>query len=90
MLAEELMQPTQLRRGPECGVATRCALARALCRLARLHDDDEYRRAAVMANARDYRAEAAALLDGMTAAHLDSSENAAIVGLALDELARAS
>ena len=89
MLAEELIQPTQLHEA-ECGIATRCALARALCRLARLHDDDEYRRAAVMANARDYRAEAAALLDGMTAAQLDSSENAAIVGVALDELARAS
>ncbi len=92
MLAEELIQPSArtCTRRERCGVATRCALARALCRLARLHDDDEYRRAAVMANARDYRAEAAALLDGMTAAHLDSSENAAIVGVALDELARAS
>jgi hypothetical protein len=97
MLAEELIQPVMLAGGPEgphyverCEVGTRCTLARALCRLARLHDDDEYRRAAVMANARDYRAEAAALLDSMTAAQLESSENAAIAGVALDELARAS
>jgi hypothetical protein len=86
--------PAHYAGGPEgldrWSIGTRCALARALCRLARLHDDEEYRRAAVVAEARDYRAAAAALVDGVVAEELDASEDAALVGIALDDLARAS
>jgi hypothetical protein len=95
MLAEELIQVMRRTGGSDssCGPegphhAVRCALARTLCRLARLHDDEEYRRAAVIARACDYRADARAVLD--TAPHVDPIEDVAMFGVAMDELARAS
>jgi hypothetical protein len=94
MLAEELIQA--LRRpggpgGPEGPhYIERCALARVLCRLARLHDDEEYRHAAVIARSSDYRAEAKAMLDNMAPPPAAPIEEAAMFGVAIDELARAS
>jgi hypothetical protein len=101
MLAEELMQavrrsgglhadggPDSAPEGPhhtEC-----CAIARVLCRLARLHDDEDYRRSAVIARSSDYRAEAKAVLEEIPLPDGERSEDAAMFGLATDELVRAS
>jgi hypothetical protein len=97
MLAEELIQTVQRTGGSASPggprsphYAAHCALARALCRLARLHDDEEYRQAAVIARACDYRADAKALLDGMGQQHGDAIEDVARFGVAMDDLARAS
>jgi hypothetical protein len=97
MLAEELIQAVRRPGGPhETGQAEglncagRCALARVLGRLARLHDDDDYRRAAVIARSCDYRAEAKAELDAIAALPGASTEDAAMFGVAMDEVARPS
>ena len=76
MLAEELIQTTRRvawdeRAGGffdvEAGAATKpfaanCEAARVLCRLAALHQDDEYRAAAVIAPDADYKADAERVL----------------------------
>jgi hypothetical protein len=101
MLAEELMQAVRRSGGPhadggpdsgsegphytEC-----CAIARVLCRLARLHDDEDYRRTAVIARSSDYRAEAKAVLEEIPLPNGERSEDAAMFGLATDELVRTS
>jgi hypothetical protein len=97
MLAEELMQAVRRPGGPHqaggpegLSCAGRCALARVLGRLARLHDDDDYRRLAVVARSSDYRAEARAVLDAIAALHRASTEDAAMFGVAMDEVARPS
>ena len=89
MLAEELIQPVRRSTG-EPGVAARCALARVLGRLARLHDDEEYVRAAIVAPSSDYRAEARIVLDGVAPLAARHSEDAALLGVAMDEIAHAS
>ena len=89
MLAEELIQP--LRVDHDTGrIAVRCTLARVLGRLARLHDDEEYVRAAVVARASDYRAEARAVLEGVARSVDANREDAALFGIVTDELARTS
>jgi hypothetical protein len=89
MLAEELVQP--LRFDNETGgVPVRCSLARVLGGLARLHDDDEYVRAAVVARASDYRAEARTILESVARRVETNREDAALFGLVTDELARPS
>jgi hypothetical protein len=65
-------------------------LARVLCRLARLHDDEDYRRTAVIARSSDYRAEAKAVLEEVPLPDGERCEDAAMFGLATDELARTS
>ena len=89
MLAEELIQPVR-RSTDEPGVAARCALARVLGRLARLHDDEEYVRAAIVAPSSDYRAEARIVLDGVAPLAARHSEHAALLGVAMGEIAHAS
>ena len=63
MLAEELIAVAGARacrrRGP---ASIQCEAARVLCRLAALHDDPDYRGAAVIAGGADYRAEASRIL----------------------------
>jgi hypothetical protein len=61
-----------------------------LCRLARLHDDEDYRRTAVIARTSDYRAEAKAVLEDSPLPADARSEDAALFGLAADELVRTS
>jgi uncharacterized protein YyaL (SSP411 family) len=96
MLAEELIQPLRLTSGPEGphDVSTAGAkgprYVRVLCRLARLHDDEEYRQAAVIVRSCDYRTEAKAVLDNITPQHGEPIEDLAMFGIAMDELARAS
>ena len=85
MLAEELTQLVRATGGPKGP-----HYARVLCRLARLHDDEDYRRTAVIARSTDYRAEAKAVLEDIPLPDSERSEDAAMLGLATDELVRAS
>ena len=68
-------------------LAVQCEAARVLCRLAALHDDPDYRGAAVIATGADYRAEAARILAGQSdAARAGTASAAAAYGLALLDL----
>jgi hypothetical protein len=85
MLAEELIQPFRGANAVE-DVVIACESARVLSRVAALHADPDYRRAAVVAVDADYRREAEPLLALLSprarAAGLDA---AAAYGLALGE-----
>ena len=81
MLAEELMQTV---RAPE-DFAMCCEAARVLCRLARLHDDAEYRGAAVIKPGANYRADAERILARASMWLDDPAVDPARYGLALDE-----
>jgi hypothetical protein len=85
MLAEELIQTVRAAVGPKGP-----HYVRVLCRLARLHDDEDYRRTAVIAASSDYRAEARAVLEEIRLPDGACSEDVALVGLATDELVRTS
>jgi hypothetical protein len=85
MLAEELIQAVRQSGGPKGPPYTR-----VLCRLARLHDDEDYRRTAVIAQSSDYRAEAKAVLEEIPPPGAALCEDAAMLGLATDDLARTS
>jgi len=77
MLAEELVQRH----------ADDCETARVLCRLAALHDNPDYRAAAVVAPGADYHAEAARILADRGAQALAApTDDAARYGIALREL----
>jgi len=87
MLAEELIQP--MRTGGAAGptaFAVSCEGARVLCRLANLHDDPEYRAAAILAPGVDYRLDAERVLRGQMAPALQLGAAGAIYGVALLEL----
>jgi len=97
MLAEELIAQSRAsgwieraaaasRPAPEPGpFQLYCDACAILCRLAVLHEDDEYRRAAVVHPGAAYAADAARLLEALDP-HADSSGNsAAAYGLALLE-----
>jgi len=88
MLAEELIQTSRPALSGPLACATACAAARVLCRLARLHDDAEYRAAAVIAGGADYRGDAARILSGLTdqlrGGDADDAD-AALYAIALDE-----
>jgi hypothetical protein len=86
MLAEELMHSC---RRPSAGDEgdVQCETARVLCRLAALHDDADYRRAAVLAPDADYKGDAARILrehNGL--AYAGQVARAARYGIALREL----
>ena len=87
MLAEELMQIKRRRVAEEGEFVTCCEAARALCRLAALHDAAEYRAAAIIAPDADYPGDAARLLEAqaprVAAAPIS---DAALYGVALREL----
>jgi hypothetical protein len=85
MLAEELMAAA----GPDLAneeFVVSCQAARVLCRLAVLHDDDEYRRAAIVAPRADYRRDAEAILARWSAEADRLGAAGAIYGVALLEL----
>ena len=98
MLAEELIQAVRRSGGPEGAhddltggpKGPHYELARVMCRLARLHDDEDYRRTAVIARSSDYRADAKAMLEEIPLPDGGPSEDAAMFGLATDELVRTS
>ena len=83
MLAEELMHAP---RTDHDDFTTTCEAARVLCRLAALHDDEQYRAAAVLAPGADYRRDAALLLDECEDAALRLGADGAIYALARLEL----
>jgi len=83
MLAEELMQASA-RMSAGRGFAIECEAARVLCRLAALHDDEDYRAAAVIAPDANYRADASRMLAALSPRA--RAEGAPIYGLALSEL----
>jgi len=87
MLAEELMQFARQSPAADSDLVLHCETARVLCRLAALHDDADYRGAAVIAVNADYRSDAARILTAQAARALSASpDEAAIYGLALREL----
>jgi hypothetical protein len=87
MLAEELIAIATREPPSGGGPAIQCELARALCRLAGLHDDPGYRGAAVVAAGADYRAEATRILAAESArARAGTPSVAAAYGLALLDL----
>jgi hypothetical protein len=83
MLAEELMQASA-RVSAGRDFAIECEAARVFCRLAAVHDDDDYRAAAVIAPGADYRADASRMLAALSPRA--RTEDAPIYGLALSEL----
>lgn len=86
MLAEELMQGLPRNWSGESDLALVCDAARVLCRLAALHDDADYRAAAVLAADANYRRDAERLLSGLAPEALARGAGAAPYGLALLEL----
>jgi hypothetical protein len=90
MLAEELMQTARRadpdRASPSAFVA-HCDAARVFCRLAALHDDAEYRKAAVTLSDADYRGDAARILAAQSPRVVGAPPaHAAAYGLALLDL----
>jgi hypothetical protein len=89
MLAEELVAIGGRNIHADAAVPIHCEAARVLCRLAALHDDPDYRRAAVIAEGADYRDEAARILAVQSPrARAGSASDAAAYGIALAELLR--
>ena len=87
MLAEELIAIAGRPPSPDAGLVIHCEAARVLCRLASLHDDPDYRGAAVIATGADYRAEASRILAVQSPrARADTPSAAAAYGLALLDL----
>ena len=97
MLAEELMQFARRTLWDEQDggfhdaprgtkpFALNCEAARVLCRLARLHQEDEYRKAAVIASDADYLRDAERTLASQTPAYRRYGPLSAVYGLALGE-----
>ena len=86
MLAEELMQSVR-RVAPGHDIVVDCDAARVLCRLAALHDDNDYRAAAVLAPDVDYREDAARILRAHASEAVEARlADAAVFGIALREL----
>lgn len=87
MLAEELIAIAGREPASDADLVTSCEAARVLCRLAALHDDPEYRGAAVIATGADYRAAASRILAAQSArARAGTTSAAAAYGLALRDL----
>ena len=96
MLAEELMQFARRTLWDDQGggfndtpgtkpFALNCEAARVLCRLAGLHQQDEYRKAAVLAADADYLRDAARTLASQTPAYRQFGPLSAVYGLAVGE-----
>jgi hypothetical protein len=84
MLAEELMQASKRTAVSGRSFNIACDAARVFCRLAGLHDDADYRAAAILAPNADYRADASRILAEL--APRARADGAAMYGLALSEL----
>jgi uncharacterized protein YyaL (SSP411 family) len=97
MLAEELIQFARRTfwdadagafadsAEPPAAFAANCAAARALCRLARLLDDKDYRSGAVVTPDADYRGDASRILSSQLDAARAAAARAAPYALALDD-----
>ena len=100
MLAEELMQFARRTLWDERDggfydaphgtkpFALNCEAARVECRLAGLHREDDYRKAAVMASDADYGRDALRTLESQTPAYRQQGPLSAVYGLALGECLR--
>jgi len=88
MLAEELVQHARprLMSGDELPFAVGCDAAAVLARIAALHRDEDYRRAAVISPNADYAADAAAILERLAAGAPGRGLGAAAYALAAGEL----
>jgi hypothetical protein len=87
MLAEELIAIAGRDPSSEADLVIACEAARVLCRLAALHDDPDYRGAAVIATGADYRAQASRMLAAQSARVAAATPSAAAAyGLALRDL----
>ena len=90
MLAEELMQTARRTATDEAGadsIVAQCEAARVFCRLATLHDDAAYQKAAVTSPEADYRGDAARILAAQSTRALHATAaHAAAYGLALLDL----
>jgi hypothetical protein len=90
MLAEELMQTARrsaLDNADSDTMVVSSEAARVFCRLATLHDDADYRKAAVTASEADYRGDAARILAAQSTRALSAAaQEAAAYGLALLDL----
>jgi len=84
MLAEELMQSSKRASATHPAFNIECEAARVFCRLAGLHDDADYRAAAILAPNADYRADASRILSALAPRAL--ADGAPMYGLALSEL----
>ena len=78
------LEASQVRRDAK-PFALNCEAARALCRLAALHETEEYRRAAVLTPGADYGRDAARTLESLAPFYRERGADAAIYGLALGE-----
>jgi uncharacterized protein YyaL (SSP411 family) len=94
MLAEELMQFArrtwwdEVRGGFPANPAhfvSSCESVRVLCRLAALHEDADYRKAAVVARQSDYADDARRTLESLGLSYRSQGLDAALYGIALDE-----
>ena len=83
MLAEELVQTSRRREGGCEDAESACRAAHVLCRLAALHADAEYVKAAVVARGADYRGDCARLLTAHATRALETPRVAARYGFAL-------
>lgn len=89
MLAEELMAVAAREPRGDAPLPIHCEAARVLCRLAALHDDPDYRGAAVIAAGADYREQASRILSAQSArARAGTPSDSAAYGVALEELLR--
>jgi len=90
MLAEELMQTARrvdAERASPTAFLVHCDAARVFCRLAALHDDADYRKAAVTLPDADYRGDAARILAAQSTRLVGApAAHAAAYGLALLDL----
>lgn len=87
MLAEELIAIARREPSPAGDLVIQCDAARVLVRLAALHDDADYRGAAVIAAGVDYRVDASRLLAIQSERALGGTPSAAAAyGLALLDL----
>jgi len=90
MLAEELMQTARrvdAERASPTAFLVHCDAARVFCRLAALHDDADYRKAAVTLPAAEYRGDAARILAAQSTRLVGApAAHAAAYGLALLDL----
>jgi hypothetical protein len=84
MLAEELMQASKRVSAAGTDFAIECEAARVFCRLGALHDDADYRAAAIVTPNANYRADASRILAELSPRAL--GEHAPPYGLALSEL----
>jgi hypothetical protein len=85
MLAEELMQLSRAEVEAHPDIGLTCQAVRVLCRLAALHDDEAYRKAAVIATAADYRGDAERTLERISRDIGAGGRDAAPYGVALGE-----